>query len=117
MSTHPVQGWPAPGSPSPPSAKKPRRSWRPHWRIFTWVIIAFNALMLLWLVVGVNASSEASKDCETESGELREACQAGNDIGTAFGAGVVIALWVSGAVILGVLWVVTNSKVQRNRDT
>ncbi|MFE7120198.1 hypothetical protein ACFU99_32725 [Streptomyces sp. NPDC057654] len=116
MSTHPVQGWSAPVPPSPPSGKKPHRSWRPHWRIFTWVIIAFNVLMLLWLILGVNAASDEGKNCEAEVGELREACEMGNDVGTAFGAGLIIAIWVAGVFILGVLWLVTNSQVKRHRD-
>jgi len=71
--------------------------------VLTWVILTFNALMLVGLIVGVNSASDKGKDCGTS-----EACQAGNDIGTALGVGAVLFVWVAGAIILGVIWLVTN---------
>lgn len=88
---------------------------RPHWRKTTWVILAFNLLMLIWLVAGVgSASSDSLAECAKEADEvLREACEAGTAIGAGLGAGIIIFLWVTGDVILGVIWLVTNRKTTR----
>ncbi|MBP5939429.1 hypothetical protein [Streptomyces acidiscabies] len=72
------------------------------------MILGFNALMLVWLVTGVNAASDGGEDCGTS-----KACQDANDAGTAIGAGIIIFLWVAGAIILGVIWLVTNRSADR----
>jgi hypothetical protein len=54
---------------------------------------------------GVNTASGAGDDCGAQ-----QACQVGNDVGTAVGAGLIVFLWAAGAVILGVIWLVTNSR-------
>lgn len=114
MAENAPQGW---GSrpPPPPPKRRSRGRWRPHWRLFTWVIIAFNLVMLLWLIFGI---VEANKDiCATKPPEVQDACRVGSDVGTVIGVGALVFLWMAGAVILGVLWLVTNSrKERRNRD-
>ncbi|WP_411104171.1 hypothetical protein [Streptomyces sp. cmx-4-9] len=104
-------GTPPPGWSRPPApAARKRRLRRPHWRLLTWVVLLFNAVMLLWLVVGLAGASDAGEECRDETADLSEACRLGNDIGTALGAGLIIFLWMAGAVILGVVWLVTNSR-------
>ncbi|MFH9426318.1 hypothetical protein [Streptomyces sp. NPDC017529] len=78
----------------------------------TWVVLAFNALMLAWLITGISQASSA-EDCGEHTGDALRLCQAANDAGTAIGAGLIIALWAVGAVILGVLWLVTGPTAQR----
>ncbi|OPG10516.1 hypothetical protein B1R27_02475 [Streptomyces sp. GKU 895] len=63
--------------------------------------------MLVWLVVGVNAASDQGKSC------VDQVCEDANDVGTAIGAGVILFVWAAGAVILGVIWLVTNRSFQR----
>lgn len=83
---------------------------RPRWRIMTWVILAFNVLMLAWLVFGVGGAVSGA-DCASEPTKaLREACEAGTGIGATIGAALIIALWVAGDVILGVIWLVTGRR-------
>jgi hypothetical protein len=98
-----------PTAPQPqPAIPRRRRAgfgWFPRWRVFTWVILAFNLLMLIWLISGVNASAQ---DCSKLVGDQQSNCEAG-DVGTAIGAGLLIGLWAFGDVILGVLWLVTRS--------
>ncbi|MFM9445412.1 hypothetical protein [Streptomyces acidiscabies] len=71
--------------------------------MLTWVILLFNALMLMWLVLGVNSASDKGGSCGAD-----KVCQDANDVGTAIGAGIIIFIWAAGAVILGVIWLVTN---------
>ncbi|NNN35804.1 hypothetical protein HLK59_36675 [Streptomyces sp. S3(2020)] len=71
------------------------------------MILAFNLLMLLWLVVGLNAASDEGESCTDQL------CQDANDVGTAIGAGIVLFIWAAGAVILGVIWLVTNRSLQQ----
>lgn len=105
---HPqFQGW---GGNAPPPPHRPASRARrfPRWRPLTWVILLFNALMLLWLVTGINAADDAGKDCRGE-----ELCENANDVGTALGAGFIVFLWMAGAVILGVIWLVTGRSGRR----
>jgi hypothetical protein len=74
----------------------------------TWVVLAFNLLMLIWLITGIGGAVQ-NTDCEKETTKaLREACEAGTGIGTAIGAGIIVVLWALGDIILGVLWLVTG---------
>ncbi|WP_416974979.1 hypothetical protein [Streptomyces sp. 4F14] len=64
--------------------------------------------MLVWLVNGIDDASDEGKDCGAD-----ELCQNANDLGTAIGAGFILFIWVAGAVILGVIWLVTNKSSGR----
>jgi hypothetical protein len=111
MANHQQQGWSSPQR--QPSARPVSRRHRrfPRWRPLTWLILAFNAVMLIWLIAGVSSASDSGKDCGAQ-----QVCQDANDVGTAIGAGLVIFLWAAGAVILGVIWLVTNSSRSTARE-
>lgn len=83
-----------------------RLGFLPGWRIFTYVILAFNVLMLVWIIGGVASASHAS-NCGSLS---HQTCQAASDVGTAIGAGILVVAWVFGDTILGVLWLVTRPR-------
>lgn len=75
------------------------------WRFMTWVFLAFNALMLFWVIAGSMAASN-SADCLPGD----DLCEGANDLGTAIGVGFVMVLWFVGFVILGLLWIMTRSR-------
>lgn len=86
MADNTSHGWES-GPPSPPKRHSGGR-WRPHWRLFTWVILAFNLVMLLWLIFGI---AEANKDiCATKPPEVQDACRVGSDVGTVLGVGAIV---------------------------
>jgi len=58
-----------------------------------WVVIGFNALMAVWLAYGVGVATES------DGYEL---------LGVGAGLAMILGLWVSGSVILGVLWMVSG---------
>lgn len=64
------------------------------------VFIVFNALMLLWLVTGMDAVSQMTPD----SGAAR----AGHAIGAAIGFSMILGIWMMGAVILGLSVLLTR---------
>lgn len=76
-----------------------------HWRPFTWVLIVFNALMLIWLVGGL---SSVSNNCADEVGDALEACKAGTAIGAGLGVAAIIAIWVVVGFVLGMIWLATG---------
>ncbi len=82
--------------------RKPRRGF--FGKLFKWSFIAFNALMALWAVAGLNASTE---NFDTLNG----AEQTGAAIGTGLGLMMVMAVWFIGAVILGLFVLFTKPKV------
>jgi len=93
-----------------PSPRRRRLGFLPGWRIFTYVILAFNLLMLVWVIVGAASASGTPSDCGTLDAAT---CNSASDAGTAIGVGLLIVLWALGDVILGVLWLVTRP---RGRD-
>lgn len=98
---------PPPEPPATPSVPTPVAAQRAgHWRFMTWVFLAFNALMAVWLIAGVNAASNS----ECSPGISISACEAGNDVGTAIGAGIILFFWFIGFVVLGLLWFMTRTR-------
>jgi len=80
---------------------------RPHWRKMSWLVLVFNALMLIWVIVGA-ASAHNTVSCVHSIGE--KLCTQATETGTAIGVGILIVLWALGDVILGVIWMVTRPK-------
>ncbi|MGQ0846405.1 MAG: hypothetical protein ACT4QF_19950 [Sporichthyaceae bacterium] len=110
----PPGGLPMPPGPPPGQISQPvmsylppkvRRSIVPDWRTGTWVILAFNLLMMVWVIAGASSASGEDGDCQYLSADT---CNAASDAGTAIGVALLIGLWVAGDVILGVVWLVTN---------
>lgn len=69
-----------------------------------WTFIAFNILMLIWLVSGLATAGSVAGDA------VNDAERAGAAIGTALGAGFIVVLWAIGDVILGVFVLLTRRK-------
>ncbi len=109
--SRPPSGWGDPGSPDPTASNRggrPRRVRLPRWRIFTWVILAFNLIMLIWIIAGVSSNA---RNCSGLTGDALTNCEAGN-VGTGIGATLIFVLWALGDVILGVLWLVTRPRTR-----
>ncbi len=81
---------------------KPQRSF--FGKLCKWSFIGFNVLMLLWFVVGIGG---ASKQVATATSDAE---QAGAAIGTGLGAMMIIFIWVSGVIVLGILTLLTKAK-------
>ncbi len=82
--------------------RKPKRTL--FGKIVKFTFIAFNILMLLWLVFGVGSAAETIEQAGSE------AEQAGAAIGTGLGAMMIIIIWVAGDVILGLMTLLTRAK-------
>lgn len=100
----------APARYIPPAARPPRRYW-PSWRKGTWVVLAFNLLMFVWVLAGASTAAGQDGDCQYLS---RETCNDANDVGAAIGVTLLVILWTVGDVILGVVWMVTNKSKTRD---
>ncbi len=85
----------------PPMVQKKRKT-----RVFTWIILAINAIFLIWIIAGV--SSVSSGKCDATM--TVAACNSAKAIGGGIGALLIIFLWVAADVILGILWLVTRKK-------
>lgn len=73
-------------------------------KIIKWAFIGFNILMAIWLISGMASASESI------SQTTNDAEQAGAVIGTGLGAIMIIFLWLAGAVILGIMTLLTRPK-------
>ncbi|MBT9554642.1 MAG: zinc ribbon domain-containing protein [Myxococcales bacterium] len=74
-------------------------------KLIKWTFIAFNILMLIWMIGGVGAASKVA------SSAASEAERAGAALGTGIGAMMVMSLWFFGDVILGIFLLLTRPKV------
>jgi Mn2+/Fe2+ NRAMP family transporter len=74
-----------------------------HWRASTWALIAWSALMVAWLVA--TAAGDSGANCASErTRDLREACEAGEAVGTGLGVAFILFIWFLGFVILALVW-------------
>lgn len=98
--------WRGPGI--PPQQSRQHRFRLPRWRVFTWFILAFNVVMLVWIIVGISSTAST---CDGLTGDALTNCQAGN-VGVGLGATLLFIFWALGDVILGVLWLVTRPRTR-----
>jgi hypothetical protein len=73
-------------------------------KIFKWLFIIFNAIMLIALVRGCSATNEVMMNAQSE------AERAGAGLGTVLGIGMLLTLWVFGDIILGLFVLFTRRK-------
>ncbi len=73
-----------------------------RWRLVTWLILAFNLAMLLWLVVALDA---AENDGETCVGDL---CREANNPGSSTGTWLVVFVWLAGVILTVAAWLITH---------
>jgi hypothetical protein len=100
-------GWSA-GPISTQSPTRPHRFRLPRWRVFTWFILAFNVLMLIWVISAI--ASHAST-CHGLTGEALTNCEATN-VGVGIAATLLFVFWALGDVIFGVLWLITRPRTR-----
>ena len=82
--------------------RKPKRGF--FGKIFLWLFYLFNVLMLLWLISGMNATSEIANQAVTE------AEKAGAALGTGIGLTMILFVWAIGDIITGLLALMTRPK-------
>jgi hypothetical protein len=70
--------------------------------VFLLLFIAFNLLMLAWMIAGMGAASSVAVSGQAE--------EAGRTIGTAIGAGMIMFVWLFGAIILGLFTLLTRGR-------
>ena len=73
-------------------------------KIVKYTFIGFNILMLVWFIDGMASASKSIENATTE------AEQAGATIGTGLGAMFIIFIWVTGAIILGIMTLLTRAR-------
>jgi hypothetical protein len=78
-------------------------------KIFKYVFIAFNVLMLFAFFKGCAVSSESIANAGLEA-EYPDAATAGATIGTGLAMGALLFMWLVGDVILGLFVLFTRRK-------
>lgn len=75
-------------------------------KLFSLIFWVFNGLMFLWLFFAIKGTAELGATMATD------AEQAGAAIGATLGFGMLLSIWVMGAIIFGLLSYMTRgSKV------
>jgi hypothetical protein len=68
------------------------------------VFIAFNILMLIWLIAGLGTTAEQYNSSNSE------AYRAGTAIGGTIGVGIIVGFWAAGDIIIGIMVLLTRPK-------
>jgi len=89
----------------PPHTKRKRLGLLPDWRVLTYVILAFNLLMLLWVIAGANSAGGTPKNCGSLDAKT---CNDLESVGTGIGVAILIFFWAVIDIILGVVYLVTG---------
>ncbi|MGO9156758.1 zinc ribbon domain-containing protein [Mycobacterium sp.] len=79
------------------------------WRPFTWVILAMQLPFAIWLFAALDRSRP---DTTCPKDQVEEFCQAGKALGMTVVVVLILVIWASTDVILGVSWVVTNDNLR-----
>ncbi len=82
--------------------RKPKRGFMG--KIFKWSFIAFNALMLVWVVSGLGNVSQGFDQLSSDQ-------QAAAAVGTGIGVMLIMTIWMIGGVILGLFVLFTRPKM------
>lgn len=83
-------------------------NWQPpNWRPLTILILIAQVPFLIWFTWAFFSSASSNADC---TGQYQEMCRAGTAIGATFALAMILVIWASVDVILGTIWVVTNSE-------
>ncbi len=88
----PYQGQERQGEPAAGKKKKKKR-------IFLWFFLAIQAIFIIWIITGINASSNDTSTCGSLSAK---ACQDAHNAGAGIGVFLIIFLWVLVDIILGI---------------
>ena len=76
-----------------------------HWRKTTWALIAWTALMVVWLIASATATATS---CPATGGSADD-CR--GYVGIA--VGVILFIWFAGAVPLSIVWSATRGQPGR----
>lgn len=88
-----------------------RLGFLPNWRIFSYVILLFNLIMLIW---AISAGASGSGQPDNCNGLSAHACNEAQNAGAGIAVVLIIVIWAIVDVILGILWLVTNRSKTRD---
>jgi hypothetical protein len=75
-------------------------------RFMSWVLIAWNAVVLIWVVAAI--ATRPSRDCPPGD----QLCRDASDVGTGIGVGLILVLWFIGFVALSLVWFMTRPRTR-----
>jgi hypothetical protein len=89
----------------------------PHWRKMTWAILIFTALMAIWAIAGAG-SADNHAYCLRHHGVLTvQECEDARNTGTGIGVFLLFLLWMTGFIILSIIWFMTRPRGVRTCPT
>ena len=75
-----------------------------RWRKMTWVLNIWNAIFLIWLIVGI--ADRPSEDCPPGD----QLCVDASDVGTGIGVALILILWFIGFLVLSLIWLMSRPR-------
>jgi hypothetical protein len=73
-------------------------------KIVKWSFVGFNLLMLLWVLSYCSFVGKAASSAATDAEKV------GTGIGSILGSGMLLFIWMFGAVVLGIMTLLTRGK-------
>jgi hypothetical protein len=84
-----------------------RLGFLPRWRIFTYVILVLNLVVLVWLIREIATDHTYSGTCGNMS---TQTCQNARDFGLVIGVAIAVFLWLLADLFLGLIWLLTRPR-------
>ena len=77
-------------------------------RLFMWFFLAVNVIFLIMFISGLSTAGD--NDCASQVTEYftQADCEAASGVGTALGAGMLVAFWLAVDFILVLIWAVVK---------
>jgi uncharacterized membrane protein len=80
-------------------------------RIYLWAFTALQVVFLAWVIIAiVSGSGVSASHC---TGLSEKACKNTDTLGTAVGVGLIVAVWASIDLIIGIAWAIVKLKTRR----
>jgi hypothetical protein len=80
----------------------------------TWVLLAWTALIVVWVVSAGASSGESVDDCVAEGVLTRQECQDATDVGTGIGVFLILVFGAIIFMVLALVWFMTRPKNDRD---
>jgi hypothetical protein len=82
-----------------------------RWRWITWAILLFSGAMLIWASTRIGGGLDCAGYAPGTA--AREACELQSDVRSGIGVFAIGVVWLGGALVLGVVWLVTRPPRRR----
>jgi hypothetical protein len=82
-----------------------------RWRKMTWVLLAWCALIVVWVIAGASsATHKTATECAHSTVLSTKACEEAGTAGTGIGVAIILLIGFVGFVFFALIWLMSRPK-------